>query len=954
MKVLLLACLLMNMRIIRALTVAAFCHFHAKHALQSLHAYNHQHCDDEDFLASHQNSSLVHSSQHNQQLTSPLTLSHVQINRRQLYRGASSAFFINTLLQEDVAAADSRIPTSYPADIIPYSSVRRYKTLTLSNGLRVLLVSDRTAPRASACLTVSGAGQFDEPPDLPGLAHLMEHMILSFNSKSTFRTSRDFEEWLGDNEGASNAFTAYEHVCFHFSCPENVLAEALQRFSGLFLAQDVEQICRDEATLRREIRRVDVELDFDDINEQIFYLTKQFVNVEHPYSRFLRGSLETLETIPKAKGIDVGSRLISFFRQKYLPSEAVVVIVSNADTFLLERLCSPFNFILSRNKPSKKPPARYYPGTFLEGSRYKHAVLSRPSGDSDRERITMQWNLNLDYRSQRVTATQICFVLAQILGRKGPGSLYLYLLRRGWIPSTGIAGIPRVSLPLDVPGMQIIRLDLDLTLEGAIRRSAVVEAVYDSFEPLRLSRGEFSLPRELVQQYASVAKLHGYYLAPRAPDAIELAVDALRYGLGPNGVGTGRWIRFADSSNEIRALQREMSKTISRIMDPNKAVIIATASPAVVAASFLKNDDTALLSIPLGSSSSLQWRKEPVSGAAFLFDDMLKSSTRLENQVLKRIVSRDELLPPFVNPLVPAKIEPARALRQGNGWVNSNELVLRPNNREADIGLSLRRKSFSAQVIKSSKANNWSILDPYPGQYGLLLPRGPPEPTCRCAFVLELLSPRPARADVRQAAHAQLWLESFETISMKDLAELGAIGGLAFDLSFNPYGLRLCVLGIRRTLPSYTRRLVRKLVDHSLELLRGPEYFPSTLTASTIQSAQRARNLSPRRLRVITSNLRQSTAYEAAAEGVTFLRSCQGGVCFAQGDLSSDEVSELLQDLQSILEPALNPRTSRSSVSAIPSIDELLYRPNWKPRTLLSCSIPGVVLVSDACGRVKR
>ncbi|GAX26558.1 hypothetical protein FisN_21Lh024 [Fistulifera solaris] len=943
------------MRIVRVLTVAAFCHFHAKQALQSLHAKNHQHFDDKDFLAPHQNSSLIHSSQLNQQSTYSLLPSDAHINRRQLLHGASTAFFINTLLQESAAAADSRITTSYPADIIPYSSVRRYKTFTLSNGLRVLLVSDRTAPRASACLTVSGAGQFDEPPDLPGLAHLMEHMILSFNSKSTFRTSRDFEEWLGDNEGASNAFTAYEHVCFHFSCPENVLAEALQRFSGLFLAQDVEQICRDEATLRREIRRVDSELDFDNINEQVFYLTKQFVNVEHPYSRFLRGSLETLETIPKAKGIDVGSRLISFFRQKYLPSEAVLVIVSNADTFLLERLCSPLNYILSRNKPSKKPPARYYPGTFLEGSRYKHVVLSRPNGDSDHERITMQWNLNLDYRSQRVTATQICFILAQILGRKGPGSLYLYLLRRGWIPSTGTAGIPRISLPLDVAGMQIIRLDIDLTLEGAIRRSAVVEAFYDSFEPLRSSGGEFSLPRELVQQYASVAKLHGYYLAPRAPDAIELAVDALRYGLGPNGVSTGRWIRFADSSNEIRALQREVSTTLSRIMNPNKAVIIATASPAVLAASFLKNDDTALLSSPLGARPSLQWRKEPVSGAAFLFDDMLKSSTRLEKQVLKRIVNRDELLPPFVNPLVPAKIEPARALRQGNGWVNSNELVLRPNYRERDLsGLLLKRKSFSSQVIKYNKANNWSILEPYPGQYGLLLPRGPPEPTCRCAFVVEFLSPRPARADARQAAHAQLWLESFESISMKDLAELGAIGGLAFDLSFNPYGLRLCVLGIRRTLPSYTRRLVRKLVDHSLELLRGPEYFPSSLTASTVQSAQRARNLSPRRRRVITSNLRRSTAYEAAAEGVTFLRSCQGGVCFAQGDLSSEEVSELLQDLQTILEPALNPRTSRSSVSAIPSIDDLLYRPNWKPRTLLSCSIPGVVLVSDACGRVKR
>lgn len=943
------------MKLVIALVTAAFCHFHSKRSLPTFKNTKHTIVWEDELP---HNSSLSHLSEHKQQFSHSLT-NNEHINRRQLLAAASSAIFIDAMFRESAAAADFQIAkspvttfkqprnTSYQPDI-PYSSVRRYKTITLPNGLRVLLVSDRTAPRASAALTVSGAGQFDEPSDLPGLAHLMEHMILSFNSKSTFRTSRDFEDWLSDNEGASNAFTAYEHVCFHFSCPENAFGEALQRFSGLFLAQDVEQICRDEATLRREIRRVDSELNFDDVNEQIFYLTKQFVNVEHPYSRFLRGSLETLETNPKAMGIDVGSRLLSFFQQKYLPSEAVLVVVSNVDTFVLERMCSPFGSILSRTNPRKKTPARYYPGSFLEGSRYKHAVLSRPKGDSDRERISFQWNINLDYRNQRLTATQICFVLSQILGRKGPGSLYLYLLRRGWIPN-GNVGIPRVSLPLDVSGLQIIKLDIDLTFEGAVRRSAVVEAVYDSLEPLRSGFG-FSLPRELVQQYASVARLHGYYLAPRAPDAIELSVDAQRYGLGANGIGTGRWIRFADSSSEIAALQREVSSTLSKMMDPNTAVIIATASPAVVAASLNngRNDGTLLPSL----GTPLQWRKERISGAMFVFEDMLKSSTRLEKQVLKRIINRDELLPPFVNPLVPAKIEPGRVLRQVNGWTDSNELVLFPTARDMENeGLLMRRKSFSAQT-----SSNWYILDPYPGQYGLLLPRGPPEPSCRCAFVLELLSPRPARADVRQAAHAQLWLDSFETISMKDLAELGSIGGLAFDLSFNPYGLRLAVLGIRRTLPSFTRRLVRKLVDHSLELLQGPEYFPSSLTALTVQSTQRARNLSPRRRRVIMSNLRRTTAYEAATEGVAFLRSCHGGVCFAQGDLVSEEVSELLEDLQRILEPAVSTRSSSSSqsASAVPGIDDLLYRPNWKPRTSISCSIPGVVLVSDACGRVKR
>jgi hypothetical protein len=98
------------------------------------------------------------------------------------------------------------------------------------------------------------------------------------------------------------------------------------------------------------------------------------------------------------------------------------------------------------------------------------------------------------------------------------------------------------------------------------------------------------------------------------------------------------------------------------------------------------------------------------------------------------------------------------------------------------------------------------------------------------------------------------------------------------------------------------------------------------------------------------SNLRRASAYEAAAEGIAFLRSCTGGVCFAQGDLLYSEVMGLLEDLKMIIEPSLG--QSRVSKAATPEITDLLYKSNWKPSG--SCSISGVSLVSDACGRLPR
>jgi hypothetical protein len=117
----------------------------------------------------------------------------------------------------DANAAGVGSSTSFNTLSVPFSSVREQELITLSNGLEVLLVNDKLASQSTAALVVDGAGQFTDSEDLPGLAHLMEHMVLSSNSNSdsTFgRNKGDLEEWLGENGGASNAFTAYHQVSF--------------------------------------------------------------------------------------------------------------------------------------------------------------------------------------------------------------------------------------------------------------------------------------------------------------------------------------------------------------------------------------------------------------------------------------------------------------------------------------------------------------------------------------------------------------------------------------------------------------------------------------------------------------------------------------------------------------------------------------------------------------------
>lgn len=124
-------------------------------------------------------------------------------------------FLQNAEINQALAMEDSNIvEKSNPidSDDLPFSSVRKQTTVTLSNGLPVILINDKVSSRSSVALMFNGPGQFSDPHDIPGLAHLMEHMISSCNVSDDPSVNQDFEDWMEDVDGASNAFTGYEQV----------------------------------------------------------------------------------------------------------------------------------------------------------------------------------------------------------------------------------------------------------------------------------------------------------------------------------------------------------------------------------------------------------------------------------------------------------------------------------------------------------------------------------------------------------------------------------------------------------------------------------------------------------------------------------------------------------------------------------------------------------------------
>ena len=175
---------------------------------------------------------------------------------------------------------------------IPLASLpadqRDYQLYRASNGLLCLLIHDAHASQATAVYQVA-AGSHAEPDDLPGLAHLLEHML--FMGSQRWPEPGSFPALVAEWGGRFNASTAPYATRFFCSVSPQGLQPCLAQLTDmlaapLFAPQQVEQ----------ERRVIDAEfqtrLADDDIHAQAVLATQ--VHPEHPLSRFTAGNARTL------------------------------------------------------------------------------------------------------------------------------------------------------------------------------------------------------------------------------------------------------------------------------------------------------------------------------------------------------------------------------------------------------------------------------------------------------------------------------------------------------------------------------------------------------------------------------------------------------------------------------------------------------------------------------------
>src|SRR6476619_5850676 len=206
---------------------------------------------------------------------------------------------------------------SMPAQVaLPPINVKQYK---LKNGLTVLMHEDHSTPIVAVNMWYH-VGSKNEAPGRTGFAHLFEHMMFQ-GSGNYIDGWRAVDELGGNVNGTTNEDRTYYYEAIPSNFLERTLYMEADRMGNLLDAMSQEKLDNQREVVKNERRfRVD-NVPYGQSEER----TIEVMYPEgHPYHHSVIGSMSDLS----AASID---DVKSFFRQYYVPNNAVLVLSGDFD-----------------------------------------------------------------------------------------------------------------------------------------------------------------------------------------------------------------------------------------------------------------------------------------------------------------------------------------------------------------------------------------------------------------------------------------------------------------------------------------------------------------------------------------------------------------------------------------------------------------------------------------------
>jgi predicted Zn-dependent peptidase len=214
---------------------------------------------------------------------------------------------------------------------------------TLASGIRVVTERMPEARSVSAGVWV-GVGARDEPAELAGVSHFLEHLLFK---GTEHRSARQIAEAIDRVGGDMNAFTAKEYTAYYTRLPAGHLALGLEILGDVLTAPALRDA---EVESERQVILEELMMDEDSPEDRAHQLAFDALFPDHPLGRETAGERATVKAVAP-------SDVREFFRRWYTPAAMVVAIAGAVDhDDAVAQVSERFPAVASHEQPARIAP----------------------------------------------------------------------------------------------------------------------------------------------------------------------------------------------------------------------------------------------------------------------------------------------------------------------------------------------------------------------------------------------------------------------------------------------------------------------------------------------------------------------------------------------------------------------------------------------------------------------
>ena len=403
--------------------------------------------------------------------------------------------------------------------------------------------------KLAACSVAFNVGYFADSTECEGLSHFLEHMV--FMGSAAFPGENYFGEWLQENWGSDNAMTDSENTVFYFECNPTRLREALEIFSGFFLAPliKLDSVDREVTAVESEFERV---VNNDSVRAEL--LLSSLAREGHPFGKFGWGNRASLtESAPYKEG-RLRDVLLEHWRKHYHAKRMSIALVGAEDLDTLEK------WVVDIFGDMRDDGDDAIDLHVSEASPYESIVPIRVLTTQVKDGQTLSITHELPAWTQKNYKFKSAAYVETLLGHEGHGSLFAELKRRGWASDLR-AGVGAGGIDSSTAGA-LFGTTISLTDEGLERVDDVIELFFAYVNMLRAAG-----PQEWFwQEIKQLCEIDFRFREPE--DASEyaerLVADIRKYD--PEDILCGPDLYEAFRPDEIRE--------IINLMTPKRAIVV--------------------------------------------------------------------------------------------------------------------------------------------------------------------------------------------------------------------------------------------------------------------------------------------------------------------------------------------------------------------------------------------